>query len=121
MTQEELEKLADDYASESDRAGTSYHIGLMRGFVDGYRKGQSNPKIKKLEWKIERIGGIVARTHFGVYEIREYDWGCILFGVSSVETAPNFKTVKEAKDKAQEHFNQKVMEYIETNDNFKNH
>ena len=85
-----------------------------------FKEGQKNPEIKKLEWKYERIGGTdvkVFRTPFGNYEIREYDWGCILFGISSAETAPNFKTVEEAVDKAQEHFNQKVMEYIETKNN----
>lgn len=121
MKTEELGKLADEYASSYNEEATAYKIGLMRGFIAGYRKGQCNPEIKELEWKLESsdsLYSMIARTPFGNYKIRTHNWGCTL---SMPKGTENLKTIEEAFNKAQECFNREVLRYIETNDNSKNH
>lgn len=132
MIQEELEKLADDFASESDRAGTVFHIGLMRGFIAGYRKGQCNPEIKKLEWSEPAppdgnywYDHVTAESPFGTYSIQWKSWkewgdDKTIFLDEDYVMLGGFD-LEEAKNLAQEHFNKKAMGCIETNDNSKNH
>jgi hypothetical protein len=122
MIQEELEKLADDFASESDRAGTVFHIGLMRGFIAGYRKGQLNPEIIHPDWHVdtETVDDvIIGETPLTTYRIREKvnSDGVIKYsnGVLS------FDTIEDAKNFCYNNFRSIVMKCIETNDNSKNH
>ena len=130
MTTEDLERLADEYASAIDRGGTAIHIGLMRGFKEGYRNGQLNPQIKKLEWEKYRdvrsngriwitVDGETAKTNIGSYELFEQDGKFLLYTI--VGCLFEFETKEEAKDFAQKDFEQMVIGCIETNDNSKNH
>ena len=116
MTQEELEKLVNDFASESDRISTIFHVGL----VSGYIRGRLNPKIKKLEWEENDVYQS-AKTPFGEYVIpisptmflidrEDYSFKLTFEDIVIVTD----KNIAFLKDVAQKDFERRVMECVET-------
>ena len=81
-----------------------------------FKEGQSNPKIKKLEWvEVNGLGeiGIEAKTPFGNYEVYEksdHD-GYILWWFDPKPYV--FDTEIEAKMYAQADFERRVMECLD--------
>lgn len=113
-TAKEIEKMADEYASEIDRGGTAYHIGLMRGFIDGYRNGQSNPKIKQLEWLDDNfpyrgcsvfVDYIISNKIGSRYTV--------ILDIGTGIRINSFKTIDEAKAAAQADFEKRIKECLE--------
>ena len=107
------------------------HI-MTRSIIDGYgdeimlredaeeavnmafKEGQSSPKIKQLEWVLERGGWHISMTQFGVsYEIGESknDGNFILYDILLTTTIHD--TIDDAKAAAQADFEQRVKECLD--------
>ena len=79
-----------------------------------FKEGQSSPKIKQLEWVLERGGWHISMTQFGVsYEIGESknDGNFILYDILLTTTIHD--TIDDAKATAQADFEQRVKECLD--------
>lgn len=79
-----------------------------------FKKGQSNPKIKQLEWKeYENYRGrksYFAKTPFSPYEVAEGEDHYIMF---SPDKRLRFASANEAKAAAQADFEKRIKECLE--------
>lgn len=75
-----------------------------------FKEGQQNPKVKKLEWTKEDYG---YKTRTRLIDFIIYDDECgITIKSSNCTLHKDMNSVQEAMDKAQEHFEELIIEYI---------
>lgn len=101
-----FEITAEDVAAIEANARRNEIIALA-----AFKKGQSSPKVKQLEWVLESGGWHISMTRFGVsYEIGESknDGNFILYDILLTTTIHD--TIDEAKAAAQADFERRVME-----------
>ena len=78
-----------------------------------FKEGQSNPKIKQLEWVLERDDWHISMTRFGVsYEIVESKNDGNFFLYDILLTTTIHATIEAAKAAAQTDFEQHVKECL---------
>jgi len=121
--------------TEADKLRNSiqYHLGVMDAgsgqfqeisckidelFELSYKEGQSNPKIKKLEWLKQTNGLIFTPQVFGItyciYEDKEQWWiECQFYNDYECISIDCRDTLEEAKAAAQADFEKRVKECLE--------
>lgn len=84
--------------------------------ITAFKKGQSNPKIKQLQWVMtgakDNPDNIITNTPFNYYRIDNYGDG-IWYLNSDKFDEEEFSSLEEAKKAAQRDFEQKVKECLE--------
>ena len=119
-----VEEKANKYAEEAILALYS-DSELMQDFVQkqkkyakvdflaGYRKGQSNPKIKQLEWRGDVAHRIKTNTSIGEYEVYKSINGDYYFYIDGIKaTTFTFNSLEKAKAFAQADFEERVKECL---------
>lgn len=118
MTTKDFETLLNNY-TRAVSIHAPNRIELKNLILKAFREQQKPIEVKRLKWKktkIMRDGKYIERykseTPFGEYEILVFCWGFKLFDKSSIEGGIIHNTLKDAKAKAQEDFNKKLLNYI---------
>ena len=110
---EALEQLADAYIEKMGGQSLGSPINaLYTGYVDGFKYGQSSPKIKQLEWFRYRDGREISETSIGNFYMDSPNIGKIR--VDLMETfCGYFDSVDEAKRQAQNIFERRIKECLD--------
>lgn len=109
----EIEEKAGEYAAKTEEEyGFDMHpkTASFQGYIDGYKEGQSSPKIKPLEWE-EYDNEWEADTSIGTYGIKLIDTRFKIYFISGIVAYRS--CLDEAKKAAQENFNNVVKECLE--------
>lgn len=79
------------------------------------KEGQSNPKIKQLEWRGDVAHRIKTNTSIGEYEVYRSINGDYLFYIDDIKaTTITFNSLEKAKAFAQEDFERRIKECLIT-------
>lgn len=80
-----------------------------------FKEGQSNPKIKQLEWRGDVAHRIKTNTSIGEYEVYKSINGDYLFYIDDIKaTTITFNSLEKAKAYAQTDFERRIKECLIT-------
>src|SRR5690554_1179354 len=117
-----IDNLIDSLSLEVNHEESNYDAGQVHALSDygkeiykvGFLEGQSNPKIKQLEWVEVWEGYEDAKTPFGHYVVRPSIDNRVFLMVNPRKIIQTYSTLSEAKSAAQADFERRVKECLIT-------
>ena len=116
-----IDNLIDSLSLEVNHEESNYDAGQVHALSDygkeiykvGFLEGQSNPKIKQLEWVEVWEGYEDAKTPFGHYVVRPSIDNRVFLMVNPRKIIQPYSTLSEAKAAAQRDFEKRIKECLE--------